>query len=113
MAVRFARDGCATGGGDDATGVNTLWRGVDLLFLPPPCVRSPTEVVIAAVCGRNWKLMSLTPGAVFVYIIIIYAYSKMYNHSPCFYAHACIIIYLIIRQIRITVQIFLQNQMFF
>lgn len=34
MAVRFARDGCATGGGDDATGVNTLWRGVDLLFLP-------------------------------------------------------------------------------
>lgn len=53
MAVRFARDGCATGGGDDATGVNTLWRGVDLLFLPPPCVRSPTGVVIAAVCGRN------------------------------------------------------------
>jgi len=36
----------------------------------------------------------------------------MYNHSPCFYAHVCIV-YLIIHQIRITVQIFLQNQFFF
>lgn len=34
MAVRFARDGCSTGGGNDATGVNTLWKGGDLLFLP-------------------------------------------------------------------------------
>jgi len=52
VAVRFARDGCATGGGDDATGVNTPRRDGDLLFPSSQYIRTHRGVVIAA-CRRN------------------------------------------------------------